>query len=243
MSLNIIYEDEAFLVINKPAFMPIHPTAYHLNDTLANGVRYYFDSIDLRKKIRPVNRLDRNTSGLVLFAKNEYIQEHLIRQMCDGSFIKKYLGIVNGSLSDLLDNDYVSNLCLESKSIVSCTNSSGIIEGYISAPISRKDGSIIERIVESNGIPSITSFKLIKDLSNYSLVEFFLKTGRTHQIRVHMSFIAHPLLGDSLYGTSSSLINRQALHSYYLSFMHPITASIIEFKSSIPEDMKKVIYF
>ena len=242
INLKIIYEDNSLLLIDKPPFMPIHPTAYHQNDTLANGVKYYYDQIGLKKKIRPVSRLDRNTSGLVLFAKNEYIQEHLIRQMSSGSFTKKYIGIINGALDDLFDNSYMQKICYnKNASIFASINTFRNIEGTITAPISRKENSIIERKVDKEGVPSKTIFKVLEKYLDYSLVEFILETGRTHQIRVHTSFIGHPLLGDSLYGNSSSLINRQALHSYFISFVHPITGYQLEVKSEFPEDIQNVI--
>jgi len=215
MSLDIIYEDNSLLIVNKPPFMAVHPTSYHFDDTLSNGIIYYYNKIGLKKKIRPVNRLDRNTSGLVIFAKNEYIQECLITQMADNIFEKKYLGIVEG----LLPNK----------------------EGKIDAPISRKENSIIERKVDDDGFPSITHYKVLKEYNNYSLVEFTLETGRTHQIRVHLQHIGHPLLGDSLYGKESSLINRQALHCHYLCFTHPITRKQIKLECPLPDDMSSLI--
>lgn len=215
MDLDIVYEDDFFIVTNKPPFMAIHPTSYHYDDTLSNGIRYYYDTIELKKKIRPVNRLDRNTSGLVLFAKNEYVQELLIKQMQHGDFEKKYLGIIEGKLDNKI--------------------------GIIDAPISRKENSIIQRKVDSSGFISKTHYKVLKDFDKYSLVEFSLETGRTHQIRVHTQYIGHPLLGDTLYGDKSSLINRQALHSYYLSFIHPISHERVFYKSDLPDDMYKLV--
>lgn len=215
MNLNIIYEDEWFLVVNKPAGIPIHPSRMHFVDSLSNGVKYYFDLIGLKKKIRPVNRLDLDTSGLVLFAKCEYIQEALIQQMSKNIFKKVYLCLINGFLE----------------------NESGIIN----LPIARKSGSIIERCINQEGHPSITHYKLIRKYTNYSLIECKLETGRTHQIRVHMSAIGHPLLGDTLYGNGSDLINRQALHSYQIECIHPIFKKTICFKSELPQDMNNLL--
>ena len=210
--LEIIFEDDAFLILNKPAGIAVHPSILHYEDSLSNGVKFYFDSIGLKRKIRPVNRLDLNTSGLIIFAKNEYVQECLIQQMNNKIFKKEYLAIVQG---------YFTN-----------TN------GTINLPIARKNNSIIERCISSDGQEAITDYCVLEQFDNYSIVKCSLKTGRTHQIRVHMSAIGHPLLGDSLYGVNSPLINRQALHSYRICFVHPISNENLEFVCELPQDMK-----
>ena len=213
MDLNILYEDDCFLILNKSYNMPVHPSILHYDNSLSNGVKYYFDLIGLKKKIRPVNRLDRDTTGIVIFAKNEYIQECLIKQMQNKTFYKGYLAILNG----------VPN------------PPSGVID----APIARKENSIIERCISPNGDSAISCYKVIdtNSKSDISLVRFVLKTGRTHQIRLHSKFIGHPILGDTLYGVSSTLIKRQALHSYKVKFIHPIIKKSIEIKAPIPDDM------
>ena len=216
MNLDIVFEDEWILIINKPAGLATHPSILHFSNSLCNGVRFYFDSIGLKKKVRPVNRLDLNTSGLVIFAKCEYIQECLISQMKINLFKKEYLAICNG--------------IFENKS------------GTINLPISRKENSIIERCVSEDGQTSITNYKVLKEFNTYSLVKCSLETGRTHQIRVHMSAIGHPLIGDSLYGNASNLISRQALHCYRLCFLHPILKNNLEFDSNLPDDFKSLIY-
>ena len=213
--LNIIYEDDYLLVLNKPANIAIHPSILHFDNSLSNGVKFYFDKLGLKKKIRIVNRLDRNTSGIVILAKNEYIQECLIKQMKTNEFKKEYLAIAKG--------------ILESKS------------GTLNFPIARKEGSIIERTVSSDGDSAITHYDVVKEFNNLSLVHIVLETGRTHQIRVHFSHIGHPILGDTLYGSPSELINRQALHSYKLTFIHPVTKKDLILESSLPNDIKNII--
>ncbi len=215
MNLNIIYEDDGFLILNKPAGIAIHPSIQHYQDSLANGVKFYFENIGLHKKIRPINRLDLNTSGIVIFAKNQYVQECLIKQMEKNIFKKYYIAFVEGTF-----------------------NSSS---GTINLPIARKENSIIERCVNKNGQIAITDYKVLSEFDNFSVVECFLQTGRTHQIRVHMSAIGHPLLGDNLYGNSFTLINRQALHSYKVSFIHPVIKQIMSFSCDLPDDMKLIL--
>lgn len=213
--LNIIYEDDYLLVINKSANIAIHPSVLHFDNSLSNGVKFYFDKLGLKKKIRIVNRLDRNTSGIVVFAKNEYIQECLIKQMKTKELKKEYLAIVEG--------------ILESKS------------DTLNFPIARKEGSIIERTVSSDGDSAITHYEVVKEFNNLSLVHIILGTGRTHQIRVHFSYIGHPILGDTLYGSPSELINRQALHSYKLTFIHPVTKKVLSLEAPLPNDIEGII--
>ncbi len=217
MDLGIVYEDEAMLILNKPAGIPVHPSMDHFTDSLSNGVRYYFDSINLKKKIRPVNRLDKNTSGIVIFAKNEYIQECLARQMKEGKFKKEYIALCEGNFVDK--------------------------NGVISAPIARKENSIIERCVREDGDIAITEYEVLSYVKahNYSVVKCNLKTGRTHQIRVHMSYIEHPILGDTLYGSSSPFIARQALHAYKVEFIHPINKNWVTYAAPIPNDIDGLI--
>ena len=213
--LDIVYEDDALLIINKLAGIPVHPSMEHYTDSLSNGVRFYFDKIRLHKKIRPVNRLDKDTSGLIVFAKNEYIQECLVRQMKTKQFVKEYIAICDG----IFDNKF----------------------GTINAPIARKENSIIERCVSEAGDTAITHYEIINTYANYSVVKCTLETGRTHQIRVHMAYIGHPLLGDTLYSSPSTIINRQALHAYKIKFIHPITKQKLEFTAQIPADFENLI--
>lgn len=208
IKLKILYEDEWMLIVDKPAFMPVHPSINHYEDSLSNGVKAYFESIGLKKKIRPVNRLDKNTTGIVIFAKSEYIQENLT------DYEKYYLTIVDGQ-----------------------TEESGIID----KPIARKLPSIIERTIRDDGDQAITRYKTLEFKNNMSLVECKLETGRTHQIRVHMASIEHFIIGDDLYGESSTLINRQALHAYKIKFVHPVSRKEMVIESELPDDMKSIL--
>lgn len=211
IKLDILYEDELYIIINKPSNMPIHPSMEHYTDSLSNGVKTYFDSIHLHKKIRPVNRLDKDTSGIVVFAKNEYAQENF-KPIC-----KEYIAIINGIFSG---------------------------NGIIDLPIGRKNGSIIERCIDYENVDSaITEYEVIKNISEYnlSIVKCTLMTGRTHQIRVHLANKLSPILGDTLYGSTSNLINRQALHSYHLRLIHPINKKVIDIYAPIPEDISNII--
>ena len=197
----------------------MHPSILHYEDSLSSGVKYYFDTINLHKKIRPVNRLDNNTSGIVIFAKNEYIHDLLSRQMQNKEFKKEYVAVCEGHLE----------------------NNSGTID----APISRKENSIIERCVKSDGDTAITHYKVLNEFvkNDVKMSELLidLETGRTHQIRVHLSYIGHPIVGDSLYGKESSLISRQALHAYKVYFKHPITNKNMEITAEIPKDILALI--
>lgn len=216
MNLDILFEDDCLLILGKPAGIAVHPSILHFDDSMSNGVRYYFDLIGLKKKIRPVNRLDLNTSGIIVFAKNEYIQECLIRQMNENQFKKEYTAIVSGILDKKV--------------------------GAINLPIARKENSIIERCVSPNGKTAITHYEVLKEFSDaISIVKCSLQTGRTHQIRVHFMEIGHPLIGDSLYGSKSSIINRQALHCNHISFIHPITHKTLSIDCELPLDMKLII--
>ncbi len=216
MDLNIVYEDDCMIIINKSPNMPVHPSMLHYENSLSNGIKYYFESHNIKKKIRPVNRLDKDTSGLVIFAKNEYIQECLVSQMKSKKFQKEYIAICYG--------------IFESK------------KGTINLPIARKPGSIIERCIRPDGDISITHYEVLKEDTNISIVKCLLETGRTHQIRVHLSSIGHPILGDTLYGNPNSLIaDRQLLHAYKIKFIHPLTKKELIIEAPIPYDMSSYI--
>lgn len=212
--LDILYEDEDLLIINKPANMPVHPSMNHHEGTLANGLLYYFCQKGESFTFRCINRLDRDTSGLTIVAKHMLSAGILSRQVSKREIKRTYRAICEGKTDDF---------------------------GTISAPITRTMDSSIERCVDFvNGESAITHYKRIaydkeKDLS---FVELSLETGRTHQIRVHMKYLGHPIIGDFLYNPNYNYCTRQALHSASLSFAHPITQKEMHFASPLPEDLK-----
>lgn len=210
--LDIVYEDEDILVINKPADMPIHPSLNHYENTLANAVCYYYESQGIPYTFRCVNRLDKNTSGLTILAKHMLSSAILSEQVSARQIHRQYLAIVQGETEPF---------------------------GTINAPIGRKDSSTIERQIDyENGEHAVTHFTRIDEKNGYSLLSLKLETGRTHQIRVHMASIGHPLIGDFLYNEESKELARQALHSQQLVFTHPITKNPMEFKVPMPSDMQ-----
>lgn len=214
MNLSILYEDEDILIIDKPANLSIHPSQNHFNDTLANALAYYFKEKNEPFIYRCVNRLDRDTSGLVLLAKNKLSSCILSDQVANREISRTYLAVVEGK-----------------------TESTGRID----APIGRKSGSTIERRVDFEyGDHAVTHYKRLFYENGYSLLEVHLETGRTHQIRIHMSYIGHPLPGDYLYNPNYDRINRQALHSYSLTFLHPITKEQLTFTAPLPEDITAI---
>lgn len=216
MDLDIIYEDEDIIVINKPAGLSIHPSLNHYEDSLANGLAYYFESQNKPFIFRCANRLDKNTSGLTVIAKHLVSANILSTQVKDRLLSREYYAIVKGSLPQK--------------------------EGSIDAPIGRIDDSIITRQVDfSSGQPAITHYQVIEEKNGHSLLAIHLETGRTHQIRVHMKYIGYPLIGDYLYNPDFEYMTRQALHSHRLCFMHPITGQPLEFVAPLCDDMKRVL--
>lgn len=210
LDLKIVYEDDYVLIIDKPAGLLVHPTSQSTDPTLANGVVDYYRRCNCAYGFHPIHRLDKNTSGLIAIAKYPHIQHGLLSS--SGKLLRRtYLAIVTG--------------CPEPP------------QGRIHAPIARKPGSIIERIVSPDGQEALTNYQVIIPGQEASLVEAELDTGRTHQIRVHFSYKGHPLLGDDLYGGATNLINRQALHAAALSFPHPINGHIVNLTSPLPPDM------
>lgn len=213
--LEIIYEDQEIIVINKEPGMVTIPSPHNPSGTVANGLLYYYEQNNIQNTVHVVTRLDRNTSGLLLIAKNRYIHSLLSKQINAGCIKRKYKAIVEGQLK---------------------RNS-----GTIKANIGRKEGSIVERVVASDGKKAITHFEKVFKTKEHTLVNVALETGRTHQIRVHFSYIGHPLAGDDLYGGSTSFINRQALHCFEISYEHPISQEKMTHYLPIPGDMECLI--
>ena len=216
LPLNIIYEDEYILVINKPAGMPIHPSMKNYYNSLANALAWYYQDQGKPFIFRCSNRLDRDTSGLTVISKH-LVSASIMADMTKKRLVhREYLAIVKGDLTPPA--------------------------GTITAPLSRKEGSIIERTVDfDHGEEAITHYKLVKKENGHSLVSLQLETGRTHQIRIHMKYLGYPLIGDYLYNPDMEHITRQALHSYHMEFPHPITGQKMTFTAPLPPDMSAII--
>lgn len=217
--LSIVFEDEHLLIVNKPAGVPSIPAQYHPNGTMANRVKYYLQSQNYENQVvHTVTRLDKDTSGLMLFAKHGFAHAKLDQQLQKKQLIKKYTALVSGKHHELP------------------------LHGVISQPIARQEGSIMKRTIDPEGKYAKTEFWVKRQLTEASLVDIQLHTGRTHQIRVHFESLGCPLLGDDLYGGDSShLIDRQALHCQELIFMHPFTGKELHFTAPLPKDMKAII--
>ena len=219
IALDIVYEDEDLIVINKPKGLVVHPAAGNYDNTLVNALLYHCKELsDINGYYRPgiVHRIDKDTSGLLVCAKNNAAHAALSAQLQDKTCFRKYYAIVNR----IIDNN----------------------EGIINAPIGRssKDRQKME-VTDKNSKEAITEFKVLQRLSSTCLVECELKTGRTHQIRVHMAFIKHPVLNDPKYSKKTIDETGQYLHAYYLSFIHPKTNERMEFVTDMPEYMKNYI--
>ena len=212
LPLDIIFEDEDIIILNKPRSMPTHPSRNHYDDTLANALMYYYR--DEKFTFRAVTRLDRDTSGIVLVAKNPLSGAILSESMKKGEISKQYVAIIDG--------------IPEKES------------GRINAPIKRLQESIITRGVAPDGKEAITDYEVIKKSDNISFVRLFPITGRTHQLRVHMSYIGTPICGDSLYGNAKKG-EETLLHCERLSFIHPITKQEMTVEAPLPKDIKAAL--
>lgn len=216
LPLDIIYEDEDIIVINKPAGMPIHPSMNNYTNSMANALAWYYQEQGKPFIFRCCNRLDRDTSGLTVVAKHLVSAGILSSMVSEKALCREYLAIASGHVSPK--------------------------SGTICAPLARKGTSIIERMVDfEHGENAVTHYRTVGVYGPHTLVALKLETGRTHQIRVHMQYLGYPLIGDYLYNPDMKYISRQALHSYRLSFSHPITGRFMEFTAPLPNDMKEVL--
>ncbi len=215
LPLNILYEDDFLLVVNKPAGISTIPSREHPAGSLANALIGYYQQIGLNATTHIVTRLDRDTSGIVLVAKHRHIHHLFSKQQKAGMINREYEAIAEG----LLTEDY----------------------GVIRQPIARKKDSIIEREVNPEGQYACTHYEVIRKYRDFTHIKLRLETGRTHQIRVHMSYLGHPLLGDELYGGKLELLSHQALHCSRISFVHPMTEERLTFMQDLPDDLRKIL--
>ena len=216
MDLDIVYEDEDVILINKPKGMVVHPAPGHTSDTLVNGLLYHCkDQLSgINGVARPgiVHRIDRDTTGILIVCKNDMSHNHIAAQLKEHSITRKYRALVHGNIK----------------------TDKGTVEGPIGRhPVDRKKMAINER----NGKPAVTHYTVLERFGNYTFIECQLETGRTHQIRVHMSSIGHPLVGDEVYGPVKCpfKLQGQCLHAMVLGFVHPKTGEYMEFSADLPD--------
>ena len=214
--LDIVYEDGDLLILNKAPGVPVHPGPGHFNDTIGNFLLNYYNSEGIEGDFHPVHRLDRGTSGLMAVAKHPHAQEVLKGQLHTPTFRRVYLAVCDGGPQPP--------------------------SGVVDAPLGPREGSLVEQMVRPDGKPARTRYRVLSAHSGRSLLRLELDTGRTHQIRVHMAYLGHPLTGDFLYGREDrTLISRPALHSAELSFLHPLTGRLLSFSRPMPGDMAALL--
>ena len=209
--LDIVFEDDAMLIVNKEPYMVVHPTKTHEGKTLSNAVMFHYLKSGEGTIVRLVSRLDMNTSGLIILAKNQFVHSTFSKEMQGDNVNKYYIAIVKGDFPE------ETNL--------------------INLPIYKAEAGAFCRVVDERGQESLTKVKVIERNNGYSLLLLKLLTGRTHQIRVHLSHLGYPIIGDELYGGEMEVINRQALHAMYLNFKHPVTGKEMEVYAKPPEDI------
>ena len=214
--LDIIYEDGDVVVLNKAPGVPVHPGPGHYSDTVGNYLLSYYDQERSEGDFHPVHRLDRGTSGLLVVARHPHAQEVLKNQLHTDAFRREYLAVCEGAPEPPA--------------------------GTVDAPLGPRPGSLVEQMVRPDGKPARTHYEVVKAGENSALVRLVLDTGRTHQIRVHLAHLGHPLVGDFLYGKEErSRIPRPALHSHRLTLRHPITGQEMTFTAPLPQDMKRLL--
>ena len=219
LNLEIVYEDADVLVVNKPKGMVVHPAPGHASGTLVNGLMYHCKDLSgINGVARPgiVHRIDKDTSGLLMVAKNDVAHEGLVNQLVDKSVTRKYTALVHGHIPHE--------------------------KGTIDAPIGRDQKDRQKQAVVDKGKHAVTHFQVIENFGDYTLVECRLETGRTHQIRVHMNYIGYPLVGDPKYGPKKTIdFGGQVLHAGVLGFIHPVTKEYLEFEAPLPEDFQQLL--
>lgn len=214
--LEIVYEDIDIMVINKPAGMAVHPIKERPEGTLANAVTFYWAARGESRLFRPINRLDKGTSGLVLVAKSQYAHQAMFKQQKQGLVKRRYQALVEGCLKE--------------------------DQGSVDLPIAHAEpDSTARRTVNADGKAAVTHYQVVKRFQDACLLTLQLETGRTHQIRVHMSYLGHPVWGDPIYGQVSPLISRQALHAGWTSFLQPRTLTPLQFEAPLPADMQQLL--
>nr|MBQ6241220.1 RluA family pseudouridine synthase [Lachnospiraceae bacterium] len=227
LQLLIAYEDDFLLVINKPAGLVMHPAGGHRTDTLANRLRAYLDETEPAARVHYVGRLDKDTSGLVLCAKNAAAANKLQKEKARGGFVKEYLALVSGQLP-LAEEESEIRLPLK--------------------PVREPGSRLVRMQPDPEGLPAQTFYTIVANYNDYALLRLRPVSGRMHQIRAHMAALGHPLLGDSLYGDPagnvrfSALLSRTALHAASISFIHPESGLPLSFSAPLPEDMAALLH-
>lgn len=213
--VTILYEDEDIVFVDKPSGLVVHPSHGHFFDSVGNYLAYYYEQQGQEVICRVIGRLDKDTSGILLFAKNRAAASRMSKQKQTGESRRRYLALVEGRLAEK--------------------------QGEIDSPLGKVPGDLLRQQVCEDGLSAHTIYEVVQEFEDYSLVSVEITTGRTHQIRVHMASIGHPLIGDPLYGKEKYGLNRAALHSYEVECLQPFTREAVYVRSPVPEDMAALL--